>query len=103
MNKMIRKSCLVTAMIGTVIAVSLLNTGCGNKDSIAQGGGYVAGSEATRKGGGGISDAPAMPKGKSAPGAKSDAKPGADKAEQKSTVVPPSNTMQTQGGTNLAL
>lgn len=93
---MIFTSRLATTLAGTVIAVSLLNTGCGNKESVAQGGGYVAGTEATRKGSGSVNTAPAMSKGK--PASKSDDK----KSEEKSTVVPPSNSVQTQGG-NLAL
>lgn len=98
MNKMIFTSRLATMLAGTVIAVSLLNTGCGNKESAAQGGGYVAGTEATRKGSGSVNTAPAMSKGKPAPSTQAGAK-----TEEKSTVAPPSNSVQTQGGGNLAL
>lgn len=94
---------LLALWAGTVLAASLLNSGCGNKDSGAPTGGYVAGTEATRKGGGEISAAPATPKVKTAPDTPGGAKAGGNDDGAKNTVAPPSNSVRAEGGANLAL
>ncbi len=88
--------------LGVTLATVLVSTGCGKKDESAQGG-YVPGTEATHKGGGTVARASTIAKPVPATSATGKGKQETKDEAKNATVLPPSNTVQSQGGGNLAL